>query len=97
MKHQNKNNSDIINNSGFDFGNAGLVGNIGSVNNHLIYEKSRRDCEEELIKRKAELEAERTTLKRKRESENAHLIDKFKADYDEVMKQILAMVQQSLV
>jgi hypothetical protein len=47
MEHQNRNNSSIINNSNFDFAQVSKE--------DQIYEKSRRECEEELIKRKNEL------------------------------------------
>ena len=47
MQHQNRNNSEILNNSNFDF---------ARVNKEdQMYERSRRECEEELYKRKSDL------------------------------------------
>ena len=45
MQHQNRNNSSILNNSNFDFAKGNRE--------DQVYEKSRRECEEELYKRKS--------------------------------------------
>ena len=80
MQHQNKNNSSILNNSNFDFAKGNRE--------DQIYEKSRRECEEELYKRKSDLEQEKHSLIKMKE--------KFNNDFEEVRKQIVNQINQSL-
>ena len=88
MEHQNRNNSSIINNSNFDFAQASKE--------DQIYERSRRECEEELIKRKNELEYERANMLKIREKELGAALDKFNVDFEEIRKQILNLINQNL-
>lgn len=88
MQHQNRNNSEILNNSNFDF-------NKGNHEDQ-IYEKSRRECEEELYKRKSDLEQERHTMLKTKEKEANYALEKFNTDFEELRKTILAHVNFSL-
>lgn len=88
LQQNNLNNSSIVNNSRFDFGRPN--------EEDRMYEKSRRECDEELHKRKDELEKERANLHKIREKELAAALDKFNKDFEELRKQILALVNQSL-
>jgi hypothetical protein len=88
MEHQNKNNSSIINNSNFDFAQVSKE--------DQVYERSRRECEEELIKRKNELEYERANMLKIKEKELNASLDKFNADFEEIRKQIVTLINQHL-
>ena len=88
LQQNNHNNSSIVNNSRFDFGRPN--------EEDRMYEKSRRECDEELHKRKDELEKERANLQKIREKELGAALDKFNHDFEELRKQILALVNQSL-
>lgn len=88
MQHQNKNNSSILNNSNFDFAKGNRE--------DQIYEKSRRECEEELYKRKSDLEQEKHSLIKMKEKEVAYAVEKFNNDFEEVRKQIVNQINQSL-
>ena len=88
MQHQNKNNSSILNNSNFDFAKGNRE--------DQIYEKSRRECEEELYKRKSDLEQEKHSLIKMKEKEVTYAVEKFNNDFEEVRKQIVNQINQSL-
>lgn len=61
-----------------------------------MYERSRRECEEELIKRKNELEYERANMIKIKEKELNTALDKFNNDFEEIRKQIVNMINQQL-
>ena len=88
MEHQNKNNSSIMNNSNFDFAQVSKE--------DQIYEKSRRECEEEMIKRKNELEYERANMGKVKERELANALEKFSNDFEDIRKQIINTINQHL-
>lgn len=88
MQQQNKNNSSILNNSNFDFAHGNRE--------DQIYERSRRECEEELFKRKSELEQEKHSMSKMKEKEASYALEKFNNDFEEIRKHIVNHINQSL-
>ena len=61
-----------------------------------IYEKSRRDCEEELYRRRSDLEYERAGMIKIKEKELNHALDKFSNDFEEFRKQTINQINQQM-
>lgn len=88
MQRQNQSNSSIHNNSNFDFAKGNRQ--------DQIYERSRRQCEQQLYKRKSDLEQQKNAMLKMKEKEANYAIDKFNNDFEEIRKQVINQINLAL-